>query len=75
MNRYKLTYRISKQHLISSIILIATIGIWGIFSFMQQTAVVRASSFDVNTVADATDINPGDGICEIDDVLSRGVCT
>ncbi|MCP5094924.1 MAG: CSLREA domain-containing protein, partial [Chloroflexi bacterium] len=47
----------------------------GIFSFMQQTAVVRASSFDVNTVADATDINPGDGICEIDDVLSRGVCT
>ena len=66
MNRNALPHSIGKQYLIPIMFIAVILGLTGMISFMSETAVVHAIAFTVNVTADATDTNPGDGLCEID---------
>ena len=68
-------FSVIRKHVVLFILFtVAMTSLTGMIALMSETAVVHAASFTVNVTADATDTNPGDGICEIDTPPS-GLCT
>ncbi len=74
MNHHSTTKQFGKAYLVPSIVIAMLFFVIGLISFMSQVSVVHAASFTVNVTADATDTNPGDGLCEID-IPPSGLCT
>lgn len=74
MNNHLTKHTLGKRSLVFSIVLMMMFLIIGMISFLSRVALVHAASFTVNIPADATDDNPGDGVCEIAGP-PWGICT
>ncbi len=74
MNRHSTKKHIGKAYLVPSIVVVTIFFVIGLILFMGQASTVHAASFTINVTADATDTNPGDGLCEID-IPPSGLCT